>query len=193
MEDDEDDIEKWMDACCEADPVENAEFVDEEAGPPLSKDEIKQARKVLAEWHSPGAFRDAVHTLHKRCNSPDFFIRPDLKFLHDAFVIAEFTARQSVSQVRLAGPSDQWPDGYVRVGGKDHNVEVTSEHGGRKLGDEYRHVSAPTLDPVDNWVERGRKIPDALVKAIEAKVKKRYASPFWLVVYLNINEHGVRL
>jgi hypothetical protein len=46
-----DDIEKWMDAAftgpcsldAEADPVEFTEFIDEEAGPPLSKDEIKQA------------------------------------------------------------------------------------------------------------------------------------------------------
>jgi hypothetical protein len=47
---------------------------------------------------------------------------------------------------RLTSPSEQWPDGYVKVSGKTHNIEVTSTHGGRKLGEEYRGVKALILD-----------------------------------------------
>jgi hypothetical protein len=98
----------------------------------------------------------------------------------------------SVESVRLAGSSEQWPDGYVKVLGKIHNIEVTSTHGGRKLGEEYRGVKTPTLDPISNWVARAESIPHFLSEAISAKTKKNYGSPCWLVVYLNINEYGVR-
>jgi hypothetical protein len=97
-----------------------------------------------------------------------------------------------VEAVRLANPSDQWPDGYVKFRGQIYNIEVTSTHGGRLLGQEYKGISGPTLDPVENWIERANSIPKYLDEAIGAKIKKRYASPCWLVIYLNINEYGIR-
>jgi hypothetical protein len=96
-----------------------------------------------------------------------------------------------VDQVRLAARADQWPDGYVRVGNKEHNVEVTSAHGGRKLGAEYKKVTKPELVPsiaVPAW-----KIARDLDAAIQAKVDRRYGSRSWLVVYLNMHDwFGVR-
>jgi hypothetical protein len=82
----------------------------------------------------------------------------------------------------------------VRLAGKIHNIEVTSTHGGRKLGDEYREVGDLTveMDPVEDWVARGESIPKYLDEAISAKSKKRYSAPCWLVVYLNISEWGIR-
>jgi hypothetical protein len=114
-------------------PFADFEFTDEETGPPLSKTEITRARESLAQWQSPAVFRRAVEALCKRCTSADWFNRPDLKFLHDAFVIASLVHHRSVDQVRLAVPSDQWPDGHVRIGDKVHNVEVTSASDGRPL------------------------------------------------------------
>ena len=73
--------------------------------------------------------------------------------------------------------SERWPDGT---------------HGGRKLGQEYRKVSGPTKDPVENWIARGDSIPKYLDEVIGAKKKKNYASPCWLVVYLNISKYGIR-
>jgi|ERR1700730_13781627 len=107
-------------------------------------------------------------------------------------VLAEFVGLRSVDSVRLACASEQWPDGYVKVGGKTHNIEITSTHGGRKLGEEYRGVKAPKLDPVNDWITRAVSIPHHLDEAIDAKSKKKYSSPCWLVVYLNINEWGIR-
>jgi hypothetical protein len=53
-------------------------------------------------------------------------------------------------------------------------------------------VKESMLDPVDNWVERAESIPRYLEEAIGAKSRKRYGSACWLVVYLSINEFGIR-
>jgi hypothetical protein len=186
-----DDLDKLIDTACEGDPTEFVEFIDDEAGPPLSKGEIRQVRDSLSKWHSPADFRSSVQTLCKRCRSTDWFSRPDLKFLHDAFVLAEVVGHLAVDQVRLATPADQWPDGYVRIDNKDHNVEVTSTHGGRKLGAEYKNVTKPELVP--SIAAPMGSIARDLDAAIQAKVEKRYGSCCWLVVYLNIQDwFGIR-
>jgi hypothetical protein len=41
-------------------------------------------------------------------------------------------------------------------------------------------------------VERANSIPKPLDEAISRKIKKKYASPCWLVVYLNISEYDIR-
>jgi hypothetical protein len=186
-----DDLDKWIDSACENDPIEVVEFIDDEAGPPLSKDEIRQAWDSLSRWRLPADFRAAVHALTKRCRAPDWFDRPDLKFLHDSFVLAEVVIHVPVDQVRLAVPTDRWPDGYVRVDNKEHNVEVTSAHGGRKLGAEYKNVTKPEL--VLSIAVPVGKVERDLDAAIQAKVDKHYGSRSWLVVYLNINDwFGIR-
>jgi hypothetical protein len=53
-------------------------------------------------------------------------------------------------------------------------------------------VKEPTLDPVDNWVERAESIPHYLEEAVSAKSRKRYGSACWLVVDLSINGYGIR-
>jgi hypothetical protein len=187
-----DSLDDWIDQACEADPL--PPFIDEpepECGPPLSRAECDAARIVLSAWQEPDDFIAATNALCRRCNSEDWFNRPHLKFLHDAYVLAEFVGLIAVDGVRLASSSERWPDGYIKLSGKTHNVEVTSTHGGRKLGEEYRGVQAPTLDPVDNWVERAESIPHYLDQAIGAKSRKSYSSPYWLVVYLNINEYDI--
>ncbi|HWX83302.1 MAG TPA: hypothetical protein VNZ48_06855 [Xanthobacteraceae bacterium] len=188
-----DSLDKWIEQACESDPL--PAYVEEpqwERGPPLTKSELPTAQAQLSKWQAPAEFVQATNTLCDRCGSEDWFNRPHLKFLHDAYVLAEFAFLTRVDSVRLADSSEQWPDGYVKVGGKAHNVEITSTHGGRKLGQEYRDVKEPTLDPVTNWVARAESIPHHLDAAISAKSKKKYGSPCWLVVYLNINERDIR-
>jgi hypothetical protein len=107
-------------------------------------------------------------------------------------MLAEFAGLIPVESVRLASSSEQWPDGYVKLSGKTHYIEVTSTHGGRKLGEEYRGVKAPTLDPVSNWAARAESVARYLDEAIAAKIRKKYGSAYWLVVYLNIDEYGIR-
>jgi hypothetical protein len=195
-------LEEWIESACNDgwDPSKDgwgpSEFDDLATGPSLSNDELKQARADLARWRSPADFRRAVHTLHRRCRSWEFK-SPRRGFLLDAWTIAEFVAHKPVDQVRLADPSEQWPDGYVKIGGKVENVEATiALMPGRKMWEEYQPSDDGKLivrhDPVEDWIERADAISGALEKAIADKVQKRYSSKLWLVIYLNISEWGIR-
>jgi hypothetical protein len=113
---------------------------------------------------------------------------PKATFLRDAWTLAKFVRHKSVDQVRLADPSDRWPDGYVKIDQTIENVEVTmAPMPGRKMWDEYQPNAKPEYDPDHNRVKRAEAIPAALEKAITDKLKRQYGSKMWLVVYLNIN------
>jgi hypothetical protein len=182
----------WIDQLLEADPltIDIDDDDDEPVGPPPTESELDTARRLLGRWQSPEDFSNTTLAMCKRCRSADYFNRPRLKFLHDAYVLAKFARLREADSVHLG--ADQWPDGFIKLQGKTHNIEVTSTHGGRKLGQEYRHVRGPTLDPVENWIERADSIPKYLDEAITGKSQKNYASPCWLVVYLNISEYGIK-
>jgi hypothetical protein len=192
MKDDE--IEAWIDAAIEADPeIDITEFDDSAGGPPLSTDEIVKAHDDLCRWQSPKEFRELVRQLHQRCRSAELFNNPQHNFLLDAFTLAEFVRHKPVNTVRLTCRNEQWPDGQVEIDNKVENVEVTIALArGRKLGAEYRFAGPAELDPVDSWIERADQIPEALEKAVRRKADKQYSSPMWIVVYLNINEFGIR-
>jgi hypothetical protein len=189
-----DEIERWIEQAIEADAQpEISDYDDGEAGPPLSSDELLEGRASLATWQAPDVFRQRVHALNKRCRSSEFFNDPHHKFLRDAWTIAEFTRHKPVDLVRLTAEDERWPDGQVRVGSTIENLEAAiALVPGRRLGAEYRFPSRAELDNVDNWVERAAVIPAALDKAITDKVAKRYGSSTSLLVYLNINEYGIR-
>ena len=188
-------IQNWIDEAIEADPVaidlDDIDEFKEVSGPPLSSDDIEAAKASLTQWKTPDKFKAEVDALCPRCPPEVWFNRSALKFLHDAFVLSRFAWRRQVDAVRLAEPAQQWPDGFVQVDSTKHAIEVTSTHGGRKLGREYRNVIGPTIDPVKNWVARGKSIPKFLDEAVRIKSEKRYSSPCWLVLYLNISEYGL--
>ena len=188
-----DDLDDWIGKVLEADPLPtDFEEIDDPSRPPLSAEDIERAEEALARWQPATEFKASVDALCARCISKDWFNRPQLKFLHDAFVLARFAVRQPADDVRLAERVAQWPDGFVHIAGRTHNIEVTSTHGGRKLGKQYREVKGPTMDPVENRVERAESIPRYLDEAVAAKSQKHYSAPCWLVVYLNIGEYGIR-
>ena len=186
--------DEWIDKVLASEPLLIEEDEDEPTGPPISDSELDAGQRLLVEWQSPQNFSNITNALCSRCKSAAYFNQPQLKYLHDAYVFAKFVRLQGAESVRLAAASDQWPDGFMKFDGQIHNIEVTSTHGGRKLGEEYRKVTGSTLsmDPVENWVERANSIPKYLEEAIGNKAKKKYASPCWLVVYLNISEYGIR-
>jgi hypothetical protein len=73
------------------------------------------------------------------------------------------------------------------------NVEATiALMPGRKMWQEYQPGAKGELDGVENWEQRADAIPGALEKAIKDKIAKRYGSKLWLVVYLNMNDYGIR-
>jgi hypothetical protein len=185
----------WIDKLLAADPlmidIDDDDDDDyEPVGPPPTENELDAAKHLLIRWQSSEDFSNTAFGMGKRCLSGDYFNQPQLNFLREAYVLAKFAELRGAESVRLG--ADQWPDGFIKLQGNIHNIEVTSTHGGRKLGQEYRHVKGPTLDPVENWVKRADSIPKYLDEAISGKSQKNYASPCWLVVYLNISEWGIR-
>jgi hypothetical protein len=193
---DADAIEKWLDdpaKWLDTDDSNWIEFDEEDVVAWLSADELKEASDNLAQWRYSADFRRIVHDLCKHCRSSEFFNSPRCGFLREAFVLAEFAHHKRAYKVRLVSSSDRWPDGQVEIGCKIENVEVTiALTPGRRMGAEYRFATRCELDPVDNWVARAHAIPGALDKAITDKIAKRYSSRTWLLVYLNINEYGIR-
>lgn len=197
---DENDWDEWIAKVCEADPLPGAVCDDArivtDRGSPLTTEEIDRAIDQLAKWQSAKVFSGHVMQLCSRCSSSDYFLQPRLKFLHDAFVLAEFAIKRNADQIRLASRNERWPDGQVKISTHTFNVEVTSTHGGRKLGEEYRKTKGTELvveyDPVEDWVARADSIPEYLDQAIRDKIDMNYSSPCWLVVYLNISEWDIR-
>ncbi|MCA6108570.1 hypothetical protein [Bradyrhizobium cenepequi] len=80
--------------------------------------------------------------------SPVLFAKPDINFLFDALVLAKFINLRSVEQVRLAGATEDWPDGFIGAPKAFMTVEVTEVmEPGRKRGDEYeRRISIKKPD-----------------------------------------------
>jgi hypothetical protein len=190
--------DEWIDEVWEADPPpDGLDLEDDDSvprDPPPTREEIEAGCAKLARWQSASAFLSIEKPLRLRHADPDFFLQPQLKFLHDAYVLAKFAARIGAEQLRLADRREQWPDGFVRISKRTIKVEVTSTHGGRKLGEEYREPRGMRFDPVEDWHSRADSIPNYLDTAIRDKVS-RYGAQYsdcWLVVYLNINEWGVR-
>ncbi len=194
----DDDIESWISAACDDgfDPASHGWIDDDNklSGPPLQDSELREAHNDLTAWRPPADFQGAVRTLHRRTTSRVLFNKPRQKFLLDAWTLAEFAVRLStVDQVKLTSPRDRWPDGYVRSQGAVKNVEVTiALMPGRKMGEEYKLATGIEFDPVEDWLARADAIPEALENAISRKIAKCYGSSAWLVVYLNLNDYGIR-
>jgi hypothetical protein len=88
-------------------------------------------------------------------------------------VLGKFAKRQRAEAVRQVAASERWPDGLIRLEGRDHDIEITSTHGGRKLGKEYRQPKGLTYDPVENWIARAASIPKVLGQRCRSKSGKR--------------------
>jgi hypothetical protein len=113
---DDDDIDKMIDAACDDgwDPAEDGwdDLMEVETDPnlpPLQDDELDGIREDLARWRSPPEFRALVATLHKRCRPSEVFRNPRMKFLLEAWTLAQFTRHKPVDQVRSAVRSEDWP------------------------------------------------------------------------------------
>lgn len=193
-----DDVDDWISAACDDafDPADHGWIDDDDtpAGPPLQDSELGTAHFSLTVPRAPDNFQAAVKALHRRTTSKVLFNNPRQRFLLDAWTLAEFAVRlKTADKAWLAGPNDQWPDGFVRVDGAVKSVEVTMAlMPGRKVGKEYQTDDGIEDDPVEDWIARADAIPGALEAAIQKKIAKRYGSGVWLVIYLNLNDYGIR-
>jgi hypothetical protein len=102
-----DSLDEWIDKALEADPLPMVDVDEPEHGPPLTDSELRCAQDHLSKWQAPPDFINATKALCERCLSKDWFRSPRLKFLHDAYVLADFVRLREVESVRLAGPSER--------------------------------------------------------------------------------------
>jgi len=120
------------------------------------------------------------------------FTKPNINFLFDALVLAEFVKLRLVLQVRLAGVREEWPDGFIGNPKAFENVEITEiMERGRRRGDEYRRTILDRETRPDDWRARAVKIPAALEVGIMKKVQKNYGVKPILLVYLNIGDYDL--
>jgi hypothetical protein len=158
----------------------------------LTSEEIDLEAKWLSEWHTPAEMAQCVDSLMDRLGSADLFNQPGLEWLRDAWGAATFGALRNASSARLV--REPWPDFEVRVDGRVEAFEFTeADLEGRRRGAEYRDAGEGVEDdPLEEWIERANQVPARLKDAAERKAAKRYPVSASLLIYLNINEYGIR-
>lgn len=166
----------------------------------LSKDELAKHRKWLSCWRAPAEMAAYVAAVNEKMGSAGFFGQGGIEFLRDAWLAAEFGRLRQCEDVRLVPEDRQWPDFEARRAEDKECFEcVEAIDPDRQRGNEYRQVAQQADDvdlhieddPVEDWIDRARKAPKALSKAIAKKVGKHYPSGASLLVYLNIDEFGI--
>ena len=173
--------------------------------PYLTKSEIKKHRAWLANWRKPEAMLRYSEELMEHMASDTLGISSALfnqggaDFITEAHAAATFASLRGADAVRLV-PDDR-PDFQVRMIGVDENWEFTeADVKGRERGREYHADAARAAagislvedDPVEEWHARADQVPSALHDRAAKKASKNYPVGTRLLIYLNIDEHGIR-
>jgi hypothetical protein len=152
-----DPLDDLIEKACDADPLPPIEEDEPIPGTLLSAAEIARERSRLADWQPSDAFITTSNALRTRCRASDFFNRPELKFLSDAYVLAEFVRLYRLDGVRLARADEQWPDGMIKSSGKEHNIEVNKHPRGtaarKRASDDLKAETRP-----GNRLDRTRRL-----------------------------------
>ncbi|MBF0167486.1 MAG: hypothetical protein HQL45_07620 [Alphaproteobacteria bacterium] len=158
----------------------------------LVQDEIDELKERLAAWQSPKTMGASVDEAMNSLGSSNLFNQGGLAFLRDAWIAAEFGAIRNAEKVRLV--SDNWPDFELCIDGRVDAFEaVEADAPDRRRGEEYRKgIGEMKDDPVEDWIARAEQAPDWLQSACRKKARKNYGSRANLVIYLNLNEFGIR-
>jgi hypothetical protein len=158
----------------------------------LTREETEIEAKWLSVWRAPGEMAERIESLMDCLGTADLFNQPGLEWVRDAWGAAKFGVLRNASSVRLV--TEAWPDFEVRVDGRVQAFEFTeADLEGRRRGAEYRDASEGVEDdPFEEWIERAKQIPARLRDAAGRKAAKRYPASASLLIYLNINEYGIR-
>jgi hypothetical protein len=153
---------------------------------------LAEARPWFESWRSPSEFADRYGELRPIADASFQFNRGEAKWLLEAWIIAKFGRLRGFSKIKLNRVDP--PDAFVLSEAFEIPIEITEVlEPGRQRGREYRlGESGLTEDPVENWVSRADKLPLALETGVGKKQKKQYSKDTELLVYLNINEFGIR-
>lgn len=117
---------------------------------------------------------------------------PGASFPAGSLDAGRFATLSDAESVRLG--DDRFPDGFVRMGRRVIEVEVTEAiMPDRRRGLEFL-PGTPQIeeDPFEEWTRRLNALPAVLAKTVLKKANKSYAGRPVLVVYLNITAYGHR-
>ncbi|MEJ0011149.1 MAG: hypothetical protein WDM94_00715 [Bauldia sp.] len=162
----------------------------------LSRDRIVAAKKDIESFRPLEEFCAYSSELINLMPSDQFFVAAGMTFARDAWIASRVARGLDATRVRLV--PDNWPDFEIEVDGTSISFEATEvDLPDRRRSDEYRAVAAGTTprmthDPVEAWAARAAQIPAALQTAARSKAAKRYPPTADLVIYLNIDERGIR-
>jgi hypothetical protein len=161
--------------------------------PGLSAEELGTARADLEVSCTPREFFQKLEILAKRIPSEDLFNAPSFGFVLDAMILADFAVQvDGATGVRLMPERERFPDGIVDTPNGTLKIEVTEvDRESRRRGDEYKSGVTPQ-DSITDWQEKANAIPAELERVILKKVNKHYDPKPTLVVYLNLDEYGIR-
>jgi hypothetical protein len=161
----------------------------------MERHERETHRAWLTEWRAPDEMYEYVDRLMGEVGLG----RAGCEFLRDAWAASTFASLRGAPAVRLV--SDLWPDFEVRTGAGLERFEfVQADIEGRRMDVEHREARAKKFagkstlehDPVEAWIARAEQVPACLARAVASKIGKNYAQKTSLLVYLNINEYGIR-
>lgn len=149
----------------------------------------RTTRLSLSAWRSPDEFDGIMRNVRSQVTPYVLFKSPAWGFWRDAWALGRFAPLIGADQLQLTAPSEQYPDGRVRLGSEILDVEVTEAMmPGRKRADEYA-PDAPRMqhDTAEACDRRRDELPKALDEAIGKKARKLYGQKPTLLVYLNID------
>ena len=158
----------------------------------LERHEKVNLEARLCRWQTPQDMQALVADAMDCLGSSNLFNQTGLAFLRDAWIAAEFGLSWNAETARLV--TENWPDFELSAGGKVQAFEaVEADDPMRRRGDEYRYgVGEVEDDPIEDWIFRSEQAPCWIEAACRKKLAKRYAGDASLVIYLNMNEYGIR-
>ena len=157
----------------------------------LSPNNLTTVRAALEVWCSPQTFFKKIEDLAKPITTEELFNAPQLGFVRDAMILAEFAIKlEGAQKVRLATGGEKYPDGFVETPTGNLGIEVTEvDRETRRRGDEYKSGAAPR-GSADDSEDKAKVISTELERVILKKVNKHYRPKPTLVVYLNLVDSG---
>lgn len=158
----------------------------------LERDEIAELKECLAKWKTPIAMHTAVDIVMDSIGNQTLFTQAGLEFLRDASICAEFGMAREAAKVRLI--SADRPDFELCVNDEIEAFEaVEADNPRRRRGDEYRYKAHKVgHSGIEDWISESEQAYHWLRRSCEKKKRKGYSENTNLIIYLNLNDFGIR-
>ena len=156
--------------------------------PELSRQAIRDQRRLLERWQSPAEMKQTSDMLRKAIGSDVFFNKGGLTFIREAIVAAEFGAARRAESVRLVPYPAERPDFELKTSEGVESFElVEADTNGRRRGDEYRKPANSVRNEVVADDAPSDESLVSMVRAAAIKKAKVYPPGTQLLIYLNAN------